>query len=141
MTFEELDRELPNGFHDAILLSLVVDYVAGTAQLKINLLVGGPEDADPEEYRAAILRITGVQFCSIDPPDPTYRFVPNGSPLRISGDLARLDHLPELDRLMAKVPKDVSCFRFFVSQWNSFIHLAARDVQFAWSEPRGSGAV
>ena len=141
MTFEELERELPNGFHDAHLLSLSVDYVSGTAELRMDLLFGTPESADPEEYRAAVLRITGIHFFSIGPPDSTYSFVPDGRPLWLLGGEAKSDPLPGFDKLMAKLPKEVSCFRFFVDQWNSFIHIAARDVQFSWLNVDGPGEV
>ena len=56
MTFEELDNELPNGFHDAQLHSVRIDYVRGTMTLHMSFWVGdlnGPnkENTGLESYR------------------------------------------------------------------------------------------
>ena len=78
MTFEKVDAELPNGFHDAKLYGIVIDYVAGSAILRMDFWVGSMEGPNREEYRPAELRVTGLYFCSMDVPDPTYRYVPHG---------------------------------------------------------------
>src|SRR5271165_6240529 len=114
MTFEQLDAELPNGFHDAQLYGFVVDYIAGSMTLRIDLWVGNLDGPDPEEYRPAELRVTGLYFCSLDPPDPNYRFIPDGSPLDVSGDPAKPDTLPALKEFSRTLPVGASCYRFFV---------------------------
>jgi hypothetical protein len=54
---EELEDNLPNGFHDAEIFSLELNYGAGTAKFRMNLLVGWPDDAEPERdsYQEASL--------------------------------------------------------------------------------------
>ena len=78
MTLEELDHSLPNGFHDAKMFSLSIDYAAGIAIFRLSLLVGWPDDPPPERYayQEATLTVRGLCFCSIDPPCPTSPFLP-----------------------------------------------------------------
>ena len=133
MTFEELDQSLPNGFHDAEIYSIRVDYGSATVTLDVSFWVGDLDGPNREEYRRGILKVTGLLFCSIDPPDPAYPFLPDGSPVTVSGDAAKSDTLPVLARLTPRFPPGASCYRFFVNDWNSFIHIAAKDVQLSWA--------
>ncbi len=141
MTFEELDNQLPNGFHDAELHSVRIDYVHGTMTLHMSFWVGDLKGPNREEYRAGELRITGLYFCAIDPPDPECRYVPHGSALNVSGDRAKPDTFPALEKLSQTLPPGVSCYRFFVHEWNSFINIAAKDVQVSWIEEGAPTAV
>jgi hypothetical protein len=40
MTFEELDQKLPNGFHDAKIRTITLDFVNRSIVIGMNLLVG-----------------------------------------------------------------------------------------------------
>jgi hypothetical protein len=137
MTLDELDRSLPNGFHDAKIHSIEIDYVKATVTLQVSFLEGTPEDPEDrrDRYRRAVVRITGLHFCSIDAPDPTYHFRPDQRPIVVSGDPAKSDHLPSLPGLMAQAPAGVSAYRLFVSDWNRFIYIAARDAEISFTEP------
>jgi len=134
VTLEELDNSLPNGFHDAEIFSLELDYSSGIARFRMNLLVGWPDDPEPEreKYQEATLVVSGLCFCSIDPPISTYAFLPDGTPIGVSGDPAKSDHLPSLPDLAAKLPSGTWCYRFFVRDWNAFIHIAGRDAEVTW---------
>jgi hypothetical protein len=134
VTLEELDNSLPNGFHDAGIFSFELDYVAGIAKFHLNLLVGWPDDPEPERqaYQEATLVVSGLCFCSIDPPYSTYPFLPDGKPICMSGDPAKPDHLPSLPDLVAKFPRDTWCYRLFVHDWNAFIHIAGGDAEVTW---------
>ncbi|MDP9337666.1 MAG: hypothetical protein M3P45_02240 [Acidobacteriota bacterium] len=134
MTLDELDNTLPNGFHDAEIFSFEIDYVAGTAKFRMNLLTGGPEDPGLERdtRQEAILIVSGLCFCSVEPPWSTYPFLPDGKPIMVSGDPAKSDHLPSLADLTSKFPSGTWCYRFFVDDWNAFIHIAAGDAQLTW---------
>jgi hypothetical protein len=132
MTFKELDGALPNGFHDAKLYSLEIDYVGGTATLRMQLDFSSPAGPSQEECRNGELRISGLYVCSIDPPDPKYPYMPRGSALNVSGDPVQPDKIPAFSELQPTLPSGVSCCRFFVYEWNSFISIAAKDVTISW---------
>src|SRR4029077_14515744 len=140
VTLDQLEDTLPNGFHDAEIFSLDLDYVGGIAKFHLNLLVGWPDDPEPERqaYQEATLVVTGLCFCSIDPPYPNYPFRPDGKPICVSGDPAKSDHLPSLPLLAKEFPPGTWCYRFFVHDWNAFIYIAARDAEVTWigEEPK-----
>jgi len=130
MTFEEVEAQAPNGFHDAKIDSLSVDYKVGVLTLSMKVLAGTPGMPDEEDYCAAELRVNRLLFCAIESPDPRYPFVPNGDSLDVSG-AAGLDDLAVNADLVARLPADVSLYRFFVEQWNSFICIAGPDIQLS----------
>jgi hypothetical protein len=132
MDLEKLDNELPNGFHDAELHDIRIDYKNGSLVLRMALDLGNPKDQKRESYRTGAVRVSGLYFCSIDPPDPNYPYVPDGTPLTVSGDPANADTFPELKELSPTLPPGVSCFRFFVHEWNSFINIAASGAEVIW---------
>ena len=132
MTFEELDKELPNGFHDAELHDLRIDYVSGSAILRMGLDFGSYDRSNSPDYRVGELRVSGLYFCSIETPDPNYPYLPDGSPLNVSGDPGKPETRRALEELSSTLPPGVRCFRLFVNEWNSFIYIAARDVLICW---------
>jgi hypothetical protein len=141
MTLEELDDRLPNGFHDAKLVSLSLDYVTRSATLHIGLHVGTPDSLDPEEYKIAILRVTGLCFCTVELPCPGEPFLPDGSPVNVSGypedpkSFEKVNEsLTKINGLLAKCPPGAWCYRFFSHDWNSFIHIAGTSVELLWRE-------
>ena|ERR1700690_1094945 len=141
MTFEDLNSELPNGFHDARLHGIVIDYVAGSMSLRLDVWVGNLDGPDRETYRAAELRVAGLCFCSIEVPDPRYPYMPDGSPLDVSGDAADSRTLAALEQLSRTLPSGTSCYRFFVQDWNSFIHVAAKEFQVHWIQRQDQSTV
>jgi hypothetical protein len=143
VTLEELEHNLPNGFHDAEIFSFELNYVMATAKFHLNLLVGWPDDPEPEcqAYQEATLVVSGLCFCSIDPPDSTYPFLPDGKPILVSGDPAKSDHLPALSQLIAKLPPGTWCHRLFVNDWNAFIHIAGLDAEVTWVGEKPKHAV
>jgi len=122
VTFDEWDNNLPNGFHDAEISNLEIDYARRTMILHMRLL-----SLIQGEYIAAVVAVSGLQFCSIDAPSPQYPYQRNDA-ITVSGDPAKSNHLPELDALTPTFPKDVASYRFFVHEGNNFIYLAAADV-------------
>jgi hypothetical protein len=130
MTFEEAEKSAPNGFHDAKIDALHVDYKTGCLSLSMRLWIGTLGTPDAEEYSPAELRVNRLLFYSIEPPDPSYPFVPDGDSLDVSGADGLGDLAVKAD-LIAGLPSDVSLYRFFVEQWNSFIYIAGSDIQLS----------
>jgi hypothetical protein len=135
-TFEEIDNEF--GFHDAFMHDLRIDFVNGTAVLHMALDFGDPDGPKREDYRVAKLQVSGLCFCSIDPPHtggwdaPNRRYMPRGYPLGVGGDSGKPGTRIPLEALSQTPPLGISVYRFFVHDWNSFIIIAAKDVQISW---------
>ena len=131
MTIEGLERTLPNGFHDAEIRTIRLDYVKRTASLELSLWV---DDFDvsrkhKELYRDAVLEFQGMQSVILDPPDPDYEFA-QPEPLWV--DLADRPPDPPI-RAFAKLPEGSFVTRFFVRDWNSFISIAATSANLRWT--------
>ena len=128
-TLAELDRSLPNGFHDAEVGSCVLDFVARTATFELQIWIGDRDAllaSERELYRAARLVVTGLAFCQFEPPDPNYPFL-ESRPLRV--DLSDSD---PSNRAIRALPEGVFSGRFYVSNWNAFIQLAGREAELLW---------
>ena len=130
VTLDELGRTLPNGFHDSEIRSLRVDYSKREVALELAVWLGDMEekDAPKEAYRDAEVSIDGLQFLAIEPPDPGYPFKErNRLRVDLTGGATKSD-IPAVGRLAT------DCFvaRFFVDDWNSFIHVAARSASIEW---------
>ena len=77
MTLEELAASLPNGFHDAYIKGISIDYVSGTASFDLELWVGDDSAERKEErevYRDARVTLSDLLFCVIEPPDSRYPY-------------------------------------------------------------------
>jgi hypothetical protein len=132
MTFEELENTLPNGFHDAKIVRITLDFPDGNLLMNMQILVDSSKHGN-EQYALAELRAGGLFFCFIDPPDPTYPFRPNGKALRVSGAPESTESRA-IEDLLARLPEGITAYRFFADQWNSFIHVAASDIGISWSK-------
>lgn len=132
MTFEELDKRYPNGFDDAEVTGVTIDYRERTATFHLNLRGNPPDAPERDVYARGVLKANGIYYVSIEPPDPAHLFYPQHGKVIVDG-------LPEDPRdfalfgsLKPRLPAGAFCCRFFVHDWNSFIHVAATDAEFSW---------
>ena len=126
MTLAEISSSLPNGFHDAKLMTLDVDFSARVLNLRLAIWVG--DMAVPttrERYRPAQVYVSGLQFMVIEPPDSRYPFLKG--PLTV--DLMDAD--ASLAVLGSLTPESFAA-RLYVGQWNAFIHIGALDARLTW---------
>jgi hypothetical protein len=124
----DLEATLPWGFHDAYLEGLEVDYATAVLVLRVRVMLSERQDVD----RRAVLRVHGLVFCSIDPPElgeHTSELSPDrglwiGSGAGAAGDARALPAVPE------------GCFLhwFYVEPWNRFIHVCGRRAELDWTE-------
>jgi hypothetical protein len=130
-TIAEIEDQLPNGFHDAEIRSCALDFVARTATFAVDIWIGdigSSEESQRERYRPARLEISGLAFCQIEAPDPSYPFREQ-KPLRV--DLCE----PEPSSIGSAVAAARFLARFYVSNWNSFINFAAENATLEWALP------
>jgi hypothetical protein len=123
MNIEELDRTLPNGFHDSCLCQVTVDYEAQTAALTLDIWIGdleAPAGAERERLRTARLDLIGLEYFILEPPDPRYKYREAGA---VTLDLCGTDPSIATSRPLAF---GGFAGRFFVNEWNAFIHFAAK---------------
>ena len=137
MTLEELENSLPNGLHDAAISDIAIDYKAKQAKLKLEVWVGdldSEEDEIREAYRKGELILSGLVYFVIEPPDPTYKY--NAEDAITVGAGSAKDKIKASVQLPQDLPSDVFAYWFFVHEWNSFIHVAAKDTKLEWLEDK-----
>jgi hypothetical protein len=125
---ESLRAALPNGFHDAYLLTLSLDLVTGEAVLAMRVSFGDPDastKAAQNATRRGALRLHGLVSATLEPPDPKY-LVATEKGAAVDGDFGSYPGDPE--------PPDDGLVRvwFFVSTWNSRMLFTARSCDLEW---------
>lgn len=129
---EQLERSLPNGFHDAQIKGINLNYVERTIVFEMRLWVGDLESADKAEreaYRLGVLIISEFDFCVIEPPDLRYPYHPVKA-VRVDSGAGNPQSIP----LLENIPEDTFAHWFFVNEWNSFIYFIARAARLEMSQ-------
>lgn len=123
-------------FHDAEIERLTLDYVAREAVLDCSICIGDP-DATDEEARGARrkghLTISGLLYCTIDPPDPSYPYQDAGA-LWMVGDGPVGSNGVSGKHLPTNLPDGAFVRWFFINDWNAFIYIAAESARFEWKD-------
>jgi hypothetical protein len=127
-SLRELERALPNGFHDALLRSFRVDLLQRRLAFDLDIWIDDPEKGTFDEgYRRALLEV-GVSGCfSVEAPDPRYSGRDPG-PVRV--DLS-------FERCASEAGPEKA--RFFVNEWNSFITVEVHGALLTWLDLPASG--
>ena len=95
MTLTNLINTLPNGFHDAIMKSVMLDYQKHEARIEFMIWVGDLEAKDEEireAHEEADLILKGLSAWIIEPPDSYYKPSENGNSMI---DMGSFDSLPD----------------------------------------------
>ena len=126
--FEDLERTLPNGFHDAELVTVHVDYSRAEAIFELDIDTEEPANGTQmvEEYRRARVTFLGLKLFALDPPGHAGPFVVS-TVTSGPGDPPQSSTLPHL-------PDDVFRAWFFLTSFNSFVRIAAREVRLEWRD-------
>jgi hypothetical protein len=140
MTFDEVEASLPNGFHDAFLLKLSIDYVERRAVMELEVWMGrmGTDDySQREAYRRGRLLLSGLLLATADVPNR--EFLPeeaNGLPVDVAP--AGYDRFTKHGWPDEPLPEGAFLRSFyFTDDADSYLHIAALDVNWIWiSEPR-----
>jgi hypothetical protein len=147
MTLEQVADSLPNGFHDAQVEELVWNFQTSSASFSMQLWVAEDEDFEQkklEVYRPARLQVTDIVFMAFDPPSaegpyPT-QWKPGYDALIIDGMKTEQKWFPPLPALVNRMSAGTEVYSFYVNDWNSFIHIAAKEAKLTWLGERTTRA-
>jgi hypothetical protein len=132
MNLEELEATLPWGLHDAYLERLQIDWPEAKLVLDVRVMITEHQDMD----QRALITITGLVFCSVDPPEIDlahgYEPTPVGG-LWIDSGVGPANE--DSGGRLPRIPDGCFLNWLFVHQWNRFIHICGRNAYFAWLEP------
>ena len=132
MTFEELDERFPNGFDDAQIVGLSLDYPNRTATLLLSLRGNSPDSPERDEYRQAVLTLRDFYYFAIEPPDADHLAYRKHSNIAVDGFSEDTLKFPPFALLKPTLPAEAFACRFYVHDWNSFIHVASEAAEFGW---------
>jgi hypothetical protein len=128
----DIERDLPNGFHDALLEDIEISFLTAEVRMTLQLFLGEPDAVtklDREKYRRATLLFKDVVYFVIDAPSEGRIFAQFG-PLRI--DAGEASRGPNAPKSLRPLPPGAFAYWVYIEVWNSFIHLAARFATLEW---------
>jgi hypothetical protein len=125
VTIEELENKFPNGFHDAHLVSMTVDFPAESLRIELDV---DCDDPDPNVYTRIKFRLTGLSLFIVDPPDLKIS-LSYGDTIETSGYQTSDKMLSNLETYRKNVPAGSFFYSFYLTHWNCFIHVAATEAE------------
>lgn len=143
MTLAEIEDALPNGFHDALLQCVNLDYSTRRAAVALRVCVGDPDGATEEEreaYKSAEIHLLDLVYFVIKPPDPGCDYRARVA-LWVEAGAADAESAPPPPMPLDLLPAGAFAYWFFVRDWNSFIHVAAIDASLRWPDEHVEPAV
>jgi hypothetical protein len=132
MTFEELDSQYPNGFCDARITGIDIDYAKRTATVHLSLRRNMPESQDRDLYSRAVLTTRNFYYVSVEPPDSDHLFYPSNGNITVDGFTEDAEQFSLVKKLEGTLPVGAFVCRLFVHDWNSFIRIAAPEAELEW---------
>lgn len=121
MSIENILKKLPNGFHDAKMNSINIDYISRTVIIAVDIFV--------ETYKSSQLIISDFEFCIIDVPDKNYPFFKKAA-LTIDIGIGQ----PSTDPIILPGHKKENFLMWiWVEEWNSFIRISANQADLKWT--------
>ncbi len=131
MTLEQVEQSLPNGLHDAQIQQLRIDYERAEIVLRLRVLIGLPDEPPPDrhQYATADLTFRGLQLFATEFPHPESAFRHPGA-VWFSYERTPPGTFPP--PLAQKLAPELQSYSLFIREWLSHIHIAARDISFAW---------
>ena len=129
MTIDDIEADLPNGLHDSLLHGFSSSEDERRAEFVLDVWLGDLHSTvvtERERHRRARLELFGVAYLIVEEPDPRYGPFTN-SPVQL--DVCAADDDADRSR---RVPEGGFAGRFFITDWNSFIHFSALDARLTW---------
>jgi hypothetical protein len=129
MTLEQLEAQLPNGFHDAYLGELDWDFQRREVKVVLYVLVGNDEQPISERYKKSVLKFRGCALVVVEPA-VAYRAIKSVRGLQIDRT-----EVSEIDRIAIReagylISAENFWLAWFVYEWNSRLIINAEDVSF-----------
>jgi hypothetical protein len=129
MTFQQAAASLPNGFHDAELRRVEMDYVHRRLRFDLDVWIG--DMADEGLYRSARLMLESVAFFVIEPPDSNYPWLASG-PIKID---AGEGQPRESSTTIPDPPAGSSVTWMYLGELNRFLLFCAGNTSLEWTGP------
>ena len=124
LAIEEL---LPNGFHDAFVHELRLDFIQLKVELVLDVLMACRGEPEDEGYKKCRLTLHDYAAAVLEPA-VAYRGAKSPDGLEIDRTVFNEDDQRRIKEAGYKVPDGNFWLAFFVYDWNSRIVINARDA-------------
>jgi hypothetical protein len=138
-----LDQTEPHAtFHDATLDTIKIDYEAHELTAEFKLCVGNPNGKtkmERERHRSGMLKVSGLIFWALEPPDN--KDTKEWGPLWLTGDGLIEEAPTETAKKLTSISKpETYGWYLYFSDINAFAYLASREAVFEWKTAQGHPA-
>ena len=123
LTIEEL---LPNGFHDAYLSELTLDFIGREANILLDVLMANDNQPVGERYKKCRLTLHDCAVVLLEPA-VAYREIKAPEGLEVDRTEFGEEDQKRIIEAGYRVPKENFWLALFVYEWNSRIVINARD--------------
>lgn len=132
MTFQELAQSLPNGFHDAELHRLEIDYVQQVLRMELVVWIGRMKARETRElYRPAQVVVERLAFLVMEPADQGTPWSEAGALTIDTGSAVPKDCLIPLPL----APDGTTVTSVYVYDWNRYFYFAGGPARLEWIGP------
>ncbi len=136
MNIDDVERILPNGFHDSVLERVVIDYAACSAELTLGFWIDLMAPVPGKSGRHLVMRratvsLEGLVSVAIEPP---------GTSVSPSGglDVDRERREASAKQVPGLVTDECFTLSLYAADWNSSIEFVASVARLAWLETEAS---
>lgn len=136
---DEISKQLPNGFHDAILKSIFINYESDEILLSLDICIGIPDDPIEEmrdQYMSGKLEFFGIKFFISEAPEP---IVPCQKNEELLINIEGIESLPE--KIRSNLPKfnqtDSFAVWIYINNFNCFLFICAQSAKFTFDSHGG----
>jgi hypothetical protein len=129
MRLDEIERQLPWGFHDAYVERMDIEWTAARLRMYMRVMMSERQDLD----QRAVVTMDGLVYCSMEPPE--LKGTAAAAEAR-DGLWVQPDEIDEEKRPagLPPTPRGAFLHRFYVTSWNAFFYICAREATFTWLE-------
>jgi hypothetical protein len=132
VTLQDVADTLPNGFHDAELRRLEIDYFRRTLCFDLDMWIGQMSDVRARElYRPSRLTLDKLAFIVLEPPTFSYQWNEAGS-IRIDAG----EGVPsKCSSKIPDAPEGTLTSWMFLVELNAFLLFACGQASLEWTGP------
>jgi hypothetical protein len=127
MDLRLIEQSLPNGFHDAYLSGLDLDFVHHDVELSLSVLVANDDQPVSERYRQCRLTLHDYSVLVLEPPI-AYREIKPSRGLQIDQTQLNEEDYQAFRQVGYNMREGNFWLALFVYDWNSRIVISARDA-------------
>jgi hypothetical protein len=131
MTIDDISKTLPNGFHDADLLGVEIDFEHATAAMDFAVDTSNSDMESAVVPRRGRLSLKGLHYFVVEPPNEQFAYDQQAQ--NIGSDSSDFTELSGPQKFPV-LPDGIFAHWFYSSTDNNFLFVAAANAEFEWTE-------